>query len=132
MLPLGIDAAQRLLEDDPRVVAAYLFGSRARGEEQAESDVDLAVLLDQPPSLAEELRLRAGLTDALGSDAIDLAILNSAPPLLRFEVISAGRRLFARHPRAMDMEEHRWQMEYLDTRHLRTTQKRLAREALAR
>jgi predicted nucleotidyltransferase len=32
------------------VVAAYLFGSAARGEDTPRSDVDIAVLFEPPPS----------------------------------------------------------------------------------
>ncbi len=121
-------AADRLARD-PRVEAVWGFGSRARGEAGPRSDVDLAVLLDRRPSLREELRLRAEVVEELRRDDIDLVVLNLAPPLLRYEAVAAGRRLFARDEEAADRFEERAARECFDTAHLRAVQQRLAREA---
>lgn len=121
-------AADRLARD-PRVLAVYGFGSRSRDEAGPRSDVDVAVLLDQRLSLAQELRLRAEVVQELRRDDVDLVVLNQAPPLLRYEVVSAGRRLFARDEEAADRFEERAARECFDTAHLRATQQRLAREA---
>jgi len=51
-----IERVARRLSGDPRVDAVYLFGSQASGEADDRSDVDLAVLLREGISLAEELR----------------------------------------------------------------------------
>jgi predicted nucleotidyltransferase len=41
---------QRFFADDPRgVVAAYLFGSGARGSLRSDSDIDVALLYSSPP-----------------------------------------------------------------------------------
>lgn len=122
------EAAARLATD-PRVVAVWGFGSRARGETIASSDVDLAVLLDQEVSLREELRLRSTVVEELRRDDVDLVILNGAPPLLRYEAVAAGARLFARDEEAADRFEERAVREALDTAYLREVQQRLAREA---
>ena len=124
------EKAARLLADDPRILALWGFGSRARGTHGPRSDVDLAVLLDAAPTLMEKLRLRADVVDDLGRDDVDLVVLNQAAPLLRYEVLKDGRRLFARDEEAADAFELRALREYLDTRHLRAVQRRLAREAL--
>ncbi len=121
-------AADRLARD-PRVEAVWGFGSRARGEAGPRSDVDLAVLLDRTPSLRDELRLRAEVVEELRRDDVDLAVLNLAPPLLRYEAVAAGRRLFARDEETADRFEERAARECFDTAHLRAVQQRLAREA---
>ena len=94
------------------------------------SDLDLAVLLDRPLSLREELSLRAEAVDAVHRDDVDLVILNLAPPLLRYEVIAAGSRLYARSSLAVDQFEEAALREYLDTAHLRRVQQDLARQAI--
>lgn len=115
-----------------RVDAAYVFGSIARGEARPGSDIDVALLLDRDLSLAEELRLRAALAEALDSEALDMVLLRSAPPVLRFEVKRDGIRFFARDDAAMDALEGRWAMEYMDTAYMRRVQQDLAREAARR
>ena len=124
--------AERLAKD-LRVSAVYGFGSRARGESGPRSDVDLAVLLtsDEPLSLREEVRLRAEVVEELRRDHVDLVILNQAPPLLAYEVVAAGCRLFSRDEEASDDFEARTAMRWLDTEWLRRTQQRYAREAWA-
>ena len=121
-------AADRLARD-PRVLAVWGFGSRARGEAGPASDVDVAVLLDRPLDLAAELALRADVVDELHRDDVDLVILNAAPPLLRYEVVAAGSRLFARDDEAADAFERRAAMECFDTAHLRAVQQAYARDA---
>lgn len=122
--------AATALTADPRVLAVYGFGSLARGAAHPGSDLDLAVLLDRPLSLGEELSLRAEAVDAVHRDDVDLVILNLAPPLLRYEVIATGSRLYARSPLAVDQFEEAALREYLDTAHLRHIQQDLARQAL--
>ena len=122
------ERAASVLAADSRVDAVYGFGSHVRGTAGPRSDIDLAVLLSRDIRLVEELRLRANVVDVLGRDDIDLVRLNSAPPLLRHEIISTGHRLFVRDADAVDRFERRCLREYLDTRYLRTVQRRLARE----
>ena len=124
-----LEVAAAPLAEDPRVLAIYGFGSRARGEAGPGSDLDLAVLMDEDVDLMDELRLRADLVEQIRRDDIDLVILNHAPPLLRYEVISAGQRLFSRDDERAGDFEHRAAMHCFDTAHLRATQQRLVREA---
>ena len=91
---------QALFADTP-VVLAYLFGSQAKGHRvHARSDVDVAVLLDESLSSAEQgrwqIELICRLMDAWHTDDIDLIILNRAPPFLRHQVIKARHRLYVR------------------------------------
>ncbi|MCS6839819.1 MAG: nucleotidyltransferase domain-containing protein [Roseiflexus sp.] len=76
---------------DTPVVVARLFGSRASGRTHARSDIDIAVLFASETTEEERERWRlesiGRLSDAFRSDAIDLAILNDAPPLLRYEAL---------------------------------------------
>jgi uncharacterized protein len=136
MLPTGTDvsdsttfdrAAARLAKD-PRVIGVYGFGSRARGEAGPRSDVDLAVVLDGEISLAEELRLRAEVVEELRRDDVDLVLFNRAPPLLKYEIVGTGKRLFSRDDGALDRLEARAALQCFDTAYLRETQRRLARE----
>lgn len=119
----------RRLSGDPRVQAIYLFGSAAAGEARPTSDIDLAVLIGERIGLGDELRLRAIAVEELRRDDIDFVILDNAPPLLRYEVVTRGKRLFARDAAAVDMFEHRAIMTYMDTAHLRRMVSDILREA---
>jgi len=85
-----------LLSGDDRVRLVYAFGSAARGEAGPRSDIDLGILLASRPSWEEERDLRADV--AAVAPAVDLVVLNDAPPALRFEVVTGGRCLLARDP----------------------------------
>lgn len=125
----ALDSLCQRLRDDPRVLVLYLFGSQAEGMAHDRSDVDLAVLVGKRISLAEELRLRAIAVEGLRRDDIDFVILDHATPLMRYEVVTRGRRLFARDPVAADAFELRSILTYMDTAYLRRLEHEILREA---
>ena len=81
------------------VVSAYLFGSRAAGRAHHESDVDVGVLLDRTIHATPQarfdarLKLTAHVGHVLGTDAVDLVVLNDAPPHLVRRVMTDGVRI---------------------------------------
>lgn len=82
------------------IIAAYLFGSRARGTADALSDVDIAVLLrdgrnSQEWLWAVEDELAVTVCDLLQSSDVDLVILNSVPLTFQFEIIVTGELLLS-------------------------------------
>ncbi len=91
------------------VLEAYLFGSRASGRAQAHSDIDIAVFVGERALSRQDYGYAAQLTThlmaALGSNAIDVVVLNRAPPLLYHRVLRDGRRIFARDLRATTTRE---------------------------
>lgn len=101
-VPNTVDAIahriQPVLESDPRVRFAYLYGSRARGDARPDSDVDLAVSLRPQGGLLDDARLHDQLAAALGRDDVDLLVVDDAPLWLQFRVV-AGRVLFSRDER---------------------------------
>lgn len=102
----------------PEILEAYLFGSRARGDEAAHSDVDVAVYVDPArvpdSSFGYAAKLTAELVKALGSDAVDVVILNHAPPLLYHRVLRDGVRVLTRDPAATTTREGRALSRYCD------------------
>jgi predicted nucleotidyltransferase len=105
-VPADVDARLpglvRRLSDDARVAAVWLFGSRARGEADALSDVDLAVLAAGTPARSElatwELEWLRVANGVLQTDEVSIVVLNHAPLVLRHEVLRGARLLFARSP----------------------------------
>lgn len=124
---IGADLRRRLAQalDREHVVAAMLFGSQASGKAGPLSDVDVAVWLD--PTLPVERRhaVRSALTsaavEALGTDELDLVVLNGAPPLLRHRALKGGAPVLDRDPRARIRLETAALLEYFDTAPLRET-----------
>lgn len=91
-----------VLKSYPEIGLFYLFGSRARGDAGPKSDYDFAIYVDSKDRrnvINTKLRLREGLAKALGTDAVDVVILNpGAAPELQFEIIQQGKLLFEREP----------------------------------
>jgi predicted nucleotidyltransferase len=91
-------AAKAVLASAPlqgrRIVACWAFGSRARGAGKADSDVDLAVLCNPTLGL-ERTRIMDTVGRQLGVD-VDVIDMGSAPPVLKWEVITTGRLLVER------------------------------------
>ncbi|MBA3421620.1 MAG: nucleotidyltransferase domain-containing protein [Thermoleophilaceae bacterium] len=120
-------------EDD--VVAAYLFGSQARGEAGPLSDVDLAVWLD--PSLERERRWRRQLeliglgTSTLRTNEVQVIVLNDAPPLLAHRVLRDGIVLADSDPFQRVRFETGAIIRYLDTIPLREEMGRGLRQRMA-
>jgi predicted nucleotidyltransferase len=97
---LDVDARlPRLLErlgQEPRVAAAYLFGSYGTPEQTPLSDVDVALLLRPGTPLDPDLTLAlVGLViEALGEDDVSVVFLDRAPLRLQFEALRTGRLLY--------------------------------------
>jgi len=99
----------RALASRDEVLEAYLFGSRASGRAQAHSDMDVAVFVDELALRRQDYgytaQLTAHLMASLGSNEIDVVVLNRAPPLLYHRVLRDGRRVLARDLRATTTRE---------------------------
>jgi len=97
---MGVHGITSLFVRHP-VRLVYLFGSAARMPEAAE-DVDLAFL----PALGFRFQsFYADLSEALGTDRLDLVELPAAPLWLREEILRTGTCLYEREPG----ERMRWE-----------------------
>jgi len=100
------------------IEAAYVFGSVAAGRARADSDLDVAVLVDETvrPSrmLTYRLQLMADLGAALRRRDVEVVVLNEAPPLLAHRVLSRGTLVFERSRAARVRFQVRTAARYLD------------------
>jgi Predicted nucleotidyltransferases len=113
-----MEQVEKFLENQDAVVLSYLFGSVAQQRAGKLSDVDLAVYLDDSLNSYErfdlELELLSDLGDIIGTDRVDLVVMNDAPISLNFEIIKANHPLFIRDNDLKVDFEHYIMSRYLD------------------
>ncbi|MGE5281055.1 MAG: type VII toxin-antitoxin system MntA family adenylyltransferase antitoxin [Chloroflexota bacterium] len=134
--PIDEAAVERLSHalDQEGVIAAMLIGSQARGNVGPLSDVDIAVWHDRSLDPRGRLDLQLKLADeagrALGTDEIDIVMLNRVPPLLRHRAVRDARLLVERDPVARVRLDARALLDYLDTKPLRAEMSRGLRKRI--
>ncbi len=120
--PALLEALGARLARRPEILEAYLFGSRARGDAAAHSDLDVAVYVDREDLPPAPFGYAAGLTAelmaefqaGLGIERLDVVVLNDAPPLLYHRVLRDGERLLSRDLAATTTREGRALPRYCD------------------
>jgi predicted nucleotidyltransferase len=116
--PALLGTLRTFFETRPEVLEAYLFGSTASGSARPHSDVDVAVYVGEPPPPASPFGYPADLTAALmrvvGTDRVEVVVLNEAPPLLYHRVLRDGVRILSRDLRATTTREGRALSRYCD------------------
>jgi uncharacterized protein len=123
--PLDEAALERLASacDHEDVIAAMLIGSQARGNPGTLSDIDVGVWHAPGLDAGSRLRLRLDLSQqaakAVGSNEVDIILLNDASPLMRHRAIRDRRLLLQRDPKTRVRLETRALIDYLDTAPLR-------------
>jgi hypothetical protein len=124
------DRLRESLQATPaNVVAAYLFGSRSRGEAGPRSDVDIGVLLNgvPEPTLAGRLLPLEGEIERQLGLAVQIVILNDAPGDLVHRVLRDGRVLLDRDRSARLRFEVKARNEYFDMQPIRERYRRPVR-----
>ncbi len=82
----------------PGLKLVYLFGSQSTGIVHSESDVDLAVLGEEPLPAEERFTLCAEAGRLLHA-SVDLVDLLTASTVLTYQVVESGKLLFAESSR---------------------------------
>jgi len=104
-----------VLENEPHVLFAYFFGSRARGKQRGGSDIDIAVYVDeeQEPLFTASLALK--MEKALGTgEGVDVRILNGSALRFRHQVLKYGRVIHSRDEKARISFEAISMCRYMD------------------
>ena len=107
----------RVLDADPRIAYGLVFGSTARGQARAASDLDVAIGLAPRVELDPLAigRLVSDLERASGR-TVDLVLLDEAPPALAYRAFRDGVVVFVRDRSAMVERRVRAVLDYLDYR----------------
>ena len=103
------------LDQQETLAFAYLFGGLARGDQRPLSDIDVAVYLRGDVEIAEaKLELIGLCCDALGTDEVDLVILNHAPVSLVGRILGHRTVLVDKEPALRHLFESRLLREFFD------------------
>jgi len=124
--------ARSCMEGWPQVLFGFVFGSTARAEARPDSDLDVAVFLDQATAKTScgdfHVAFLTELLQCLGRNDVDLVILNQAPIVLRHRVLRDGRLVFSRNEARRVAFTVDTLQRYVDTAPLR----KIAREYMRR
>jgi len=102
-----IEAITQYFQKEPSIVLAFLFGSRAKGNEREISDWDIAVYF-KPEEYLEietereypgENKIWSDLIDILETDDVDFLVLNRARAPLVYNVLRIGTSLIIKDRR---------------------------------
>ena len=74
------------LEKEYHLESLEIFGSRLRGDNRLESDIDILVSFSSTPSLLEFIRLKNHLSEILGLE-VDLVMRNALKPHIGRKII---------------------------------------------
>lgn len=118
-IPKLINALQKW--DD--VIALFFFGSLATGKLKPLSDLDMALLLNGHMSkdklFSRELDLIGLISGELGTEEIDLIILNTAPLRFAYQIFRSGKKIFVKDQKKLADFQEEVIKKYIDFKYYR-------------
>ncbi len=90
---------EQLRQSVPKLMAIYAFGSQVAGTANAESDLDLAVLVEGYADPILLFDLSSDLAEIAGCE-VDLLDLRAASTVMQHQVVAYGERLWESDVRA--------------------------------
>lgn len=97
---MGHEQLTQMLSADPTLHLVILFGSVASGEARPDSDIDIAVAGDAPPTAQAKLGLIKTIAQHTGRP-VDLVDLRTAGEPLLGQILRKGVRLVMRDSRLL-------------------------------
>jgi uncharacterized protein len=101
------------LKDEHNIAFMYLFGGLLNKKSNPLSDVDIAVYLKSTKNF-DYLEIFGKITDTLGTDEVDLVVLNSAPISLAGRILQNRKVLIDNNPFLRHRYESLTLREYFD------------------
>jgi len=111
----------KVLKRHKNIIFAYIFGSFARKEARADSDIDIAIFLKNPDIIDKnpmfEIELALEIEKVLNRP-VDVRILNNKPLIFTDQVLRYGKILFSRNNKERINFETKMLDLYLDFKYL--------------
>ena len=123
-----------ILKRRPDVVFAYLFGSKAKGYANKNSDWDIAVFLSKLPrrlSRWPAFELEAELSRGVGGTAQVVVLNDELSPVFGFEILKHGILLLDRDETLRIDFENRVLRQYYDWQYFLTRQMEAERDSVS-
>jgi len=118
-IPVLIDRMSK----DNHVIALFAFGSLATGQLKRFSDLDFGILvsgtLNRQERFDKHLYLMGTFNSVLGTDEVDLVLMNDAPMKFCHEILKTGKLLHCAHTEELVDFSERIIMRYLDFKYFR-------------
>ena len=108
-----LDLLSDFFMEDPNIIFAYLFGGVARDKRGPLSDVDLGIYVRNIKRL-DFLSSFSEISRILGTDEIDLVVLNSAPISFAGRILRNRKILIDKDPFLRHQYESRILREFFD------------------
>jgi len=114
-----IPSIQKALKKESRILAAYIFGSYAKGIPNKESDFDIAVVVENKKLLTEDTVYEL-LKDIPFPKDPDISVVDkTSSPIFLFQIIKSGTRIYIKDKNQANSFEAYVLRYYYDTQHLR-------------
>jgi len=96
-----VETISKVLEKEPDILFAYLFGSYAKGIQDEKSDIDIAIYLKDEKLIEKDSLYPSRIAikierELAGKRMIDVRILNGSTLRFRNQVLRYGKLLFSR------------------------------------
>jgi predicted nucleotidyltransferase len=108
----------RYFKGTDEVSTLYIFGSAGKGKTTGESDIDIALLIDESKLKRRNFeplkRKYYAASPTFSLRPVDIVILNAVPLFLKHQILKTGRILFDRNRKLRVRFTERAITEYLD------------------
>jgi len=98
-LEKALEKIRKVLSKRPEVLAAYLYGSHAKGYAREDSDIDVAIMMSPDFSgdpYKYQFDLECDVSRAVGEAKVETILLNNMGYPLRYNASIGGRLFYSR------------------------------------
>lgn len=127
----AIKKIQKILAKQPNVIAAYLFGSAARGQTHPKSDVDIGVVVSDVAGIDYgELCLKIGGVVSRKEVDLRIVVLKKTSPVFLYNLIKENLCLYAKSEKKRVQFETQALRRFYDSARIRKIYRYYLRKAI--